>query len=60
MNYLNHTKFEIYNDNFKSSNKSTFYKLFHNFFYIFVLIYMEMSKYLSATYYQEDKERLPK
>ena len=60
MNCLNHKKVETSNDNFKSSDKSIFYNFFYNFFYIFVFIYMKMSKYLSATYYQENKERLQK
>ena len=43
----------------KSSNKSTLFKFFDNFFYKCFFICTKMSKTLSAKYYQENKERIP-
>ena len=34
--------------------------IFYDFFYVFVFIYIKISKNLSAKYYQENKERLQK
>ena len=51
---------------FKSFNKSTFILIFSIVFFVFLLlfffclIYMKMSRNLSAKYYQESKERLQK
>ena len=45
------TKLKIKWEIFKSSNKFFFYKPFYNFFHIYNL---------SAKYYQENKERLPR
>ena len=47
----------------KSSSESIFYKFFYKFFFfihIYIYIYIKMSKYSSAKYYKENKERLQK
>ena len=53
-------KLKLKSDFFKSSNKFIFYRFFHNFFYNFFFIYINVSKTLSAKYYQENQERLQK
>ena len=45
---------------FKSSNKSSFYKLFYNFLYIHFFHICKNVWKLLAKYYQENKERLKK
>ena len=49
------TKLKLKSDIFKSSNN-----FFYNFRYNFFLIYIKMSKNLSAKKYQGNKERLQK
>ena len=67
MNYVNYNK--VWRDSFMFPNKSIFYNFFDNLYvyiYIYmyvcmyVYIYMQMSKNLSAKYYQENKEILQK
>ena len=52
------TKLKFKSDIFKSSNKSTFNKFVISFFYYFFYVCIQMSKNLSAKYYQENIERL--
>ena len=52
-------KLKFKRDILKSSKKSIFDEFFYNvFFYNCYFIYTKMSKYLSAKYYKENKERL--
>ena len=55
------TKLKFKRDFFKSLTNPFFmgfvYKLFWNVFFSF-FVFIKMSKYLSAKYYQENKERL--
>ena len=60
MNYVNHGKTKIYKVAFLNLSINPFFYKFHPFFLIIFFIYMKMSKNLSATYYQENKERLQK
>ena len=59
MNYVNNDKLKFKSDILKSSNQCIFYNFlqFSTFSIIFFHI-LKISKHLSASYYQENKERL--
>ena len=55
-------KLKFKSDISKSSSEPMFYKFFYKFCFscIYIYIYIKMSKYSSAKYYKENKERLQK
>ena len=58
MNYINIANLKFKSDIFKSSNP--FFMIFFIIFLKYFLLYIKVSKNVSASYDQENKERLPK